>query len=253
MTDEVEVPYDQQIDNELIQLFQPMAIPPWDFTPPILRAAEGLTQNNYCVLDGFFGMENALALRTEIISYHTKGLMKDGEIGAGKLASSRGAVGTMRSDKIVWFEGSEPVCPLLRRYILFIDVFAHKLCALMGSCFAEESKWAMGGRSKAMATLYPASGTRYVPHFDNPNGDGRKLSCVYNLNPNWESSHGGSIRVKTKRKTIEIGPLCDRLAIFWSDRRCPHEVLPSFRDRYAVTVWFFDDNERAKAVAAPQT
>lgn len=27
----------------------------------------------------------------------------------------------------------------------------------------------------------------------------------------------------------------------------PHEVLPTFRDRYAITVWYFDTEERAKA------
>lgn len=29
--------------------------------------------------------------------------------------------------------------------------------------------------------------------------------------------------------------------------RVPHEVRPAFADRYAVTVWFFDAEERAMA------
>lgn len=250
MSDEVAIPYDEQKDNEVVQLFESVSVAPWDFTPHVVRAAEGLVYNNHAVIDGFYGEENSRQLRDELILYKDHGLMKDGEIGKGKLATSRGAVGTMRSDKVVWFEGSEPVCPLLKRYVRYLDVFAHKLCAFLASCFPEESKWKMGGRSKVMATCYPAKGTHYVPHYDNPNGDGRKLTTVFYLNPLWDPSHGGLLRLKTKKKTVEVGPLCDRLVLFWSDRRCPHEVLPSHRDRYAITVWFFDDDERAAAMAA---
>eukprot|EP00759_Apiculatamorpha_spiralis_P028342 PhF_6_TR30802/c0_g1_i1/m.45357/K09592/EGLN, HPH; hypoxia-inducible factor prolyl hydroxylase len=243
--DEPEVPYDDQINNEHIELYTSIPTAPWDFTPPIVRAAESLVTINHCVLDNFYGLDNALALREEVQSYRDKGLMKDGEIGKGKLATSRGAISTMRSDKIVWFEGSEPVCPVLRKYILYLDVFCHKLCAFLHAVFPEESNnWVMGGRSKAMATVYPEGGTHYVPHFDNPNGDGRRLTCVYYLNPGWVEKDGGIIRLKTKGKTVDVGPIADRLVLFWSDRRCPHEVMNSNKDRYAVTVWFFDKNER---------
>eukprot|EP00760_Papus_ankaliazontas_P028460 PhM_4_TR3724/c0_g1_i1/m.87346/K09592/EGLN, HPH; hypoxia-inducible factor prolyl hydroxylase len=243
-------PYDEQTNNEHIKLFEPIPVPPWDFTPPFVRVAEHLVQNNFCVLDNFYGQENTLELRNEIISYQEKGLMKDGEIGKGKLATSRGVVKTMRSDKIVWFEGSEPVCPLLRRYILYLDVFSHKLCRFLQGCFSKETDWVHGGRSKAMATVYPPGGTHYVPHYDNPNKDGRRLTCVFYLNPDWKEGAGGTLRVKTSGKTVDVAPLCDRLALFWSDRRCPHEVMPSNQNRYAVTVWFFDDRERLQAMTA---
>ena len=44
----------------------------------------------------------------------------------------------------------------------------------------------------------------------------------------------------------DVAPLDGRLVLFWSDSRCPHEVLPAHRERYAVSVWFSD----AEAVAA---
>ena len=40
----------------------------------------------------------------------------------------------------------------------------------------------------------------------------------------------------------DVEPLGGRL-LFYSDMRVPHEVLPSYQDRYAVTVWFFDTKE----------
>ena len=35
----------------------------------------------------------------------------------------------------------------------------------------------------------------------------------------------------------DVAPLSDRLVLFYSDYRVPHEVLPAHRDRLAVTVW----------------
>uniref|UniRef100_A0A3B4Y4S6 Prolyl 4-hydroxylase alpha subunit Fe(2+) 2OG dioxygenase domain-containing protein n=1 Tax=Seriola lalandi dorsalis TaxID=1841481 RepID=A0A3B4Y4S6_SERLL len=50
-----------------------------------------------------------------------------------------------------------------------------------------------------------------------------------------------------KSYVADIKPLFDRLLFFWSDRRNPHEVQPSYSTRYAITVWYFDSEERAEA------
>ncbi|XP_016104739.1 egl nine homolog 1-like [Sinocyclocheilus grahami] len=61
--------------------------------------------------------------------------------------------------------------------------------------------------------------------------------------------NGGVLRIfpEGKAQFADIEPKFDRLVLFWSDRRNPHEVQPAYDTRYAITVWYFDADERARA------
>lgn len=103
-----------------------------------------------------------------------------------------------------------------------------------------------------MVACYEGKGSHYVKHVDNPNKDGRCITCIYYLNVNWDSSEdGGLLRIYPAGWTdrvADVEPIFDRITFFWSDRRNPHEVQPSHRTRYAITLWYFDAHERELAV-----
>ena len=103
-----------------------------------------------------------------------------------------------------------------------------------------------------MVSCYPGNGTHYVKHVDNPNRDGRAITTTYYLNKDWDAKKvGGLLRIFPQgwsNQVVDIEPLMDRLVVFWSDRRNPHEVQPAYQTRYAITIWYFDRKERDEAL-----
>ena len=62
---------------------------------------------------------------------------------------------------------------------------------------------------------------------------------------------GGLLRIFPQGwadQVVDIEPVMDRLVLFWSDRRNPHEVQPAYQVRYAITIWYFDRKERDEAL-----
>ena len=107
-------------------------------------------------------------------------------------------------------------------------------------------------RSSVMVACYPGQGTRYKRHVDNPYKDGRKLTTILYLNENYDAARdGGVLRIYKPDGSsfYEIEPVFGRLIVFWSDSRTPHEVLPSYRERFAISVWYFDTKERNDALS----
>jgi hypoxia-inducible factor (prolyl hydroxylase) len=107
-------------------------------------------------------------------------------------------------------------------------------------------------REEMQVTCYPGDGARYVRHIDNNapvspahRRTGRRVTCILYANPCWEPSHGGELRIYQHEDTpestrVDVAPLSNRLCLFWSDARVPHEVLPTHEERYALSVWYED-------------
>jgi len=153
----------------------------------------------------------------------------------------------IRSDHICWFESGDDRS---------IDAVTVRLLVSMIDSVIVYFKdrippYTISGRSRAMIACYPGNGTRYVKHVDNPVKDGRCVTSIYYCNENWIlTEHGGALRLypETSAASMDIDPQGDRLIFFWSDRRNPHEVQPVYRNRYAITIWYFDHQEKMAAI-----
>ncbi|XP_039593758.1 egl nine homolog 1 [Polypterus senegalus] len=198
-----------------------------------------MNKHGICVVDTFLGDEVGDSILREVKALYQTGRFTDGQLVSQKSDSSK----DIRGDKITWIEGKEPGCEK-------ISFLMSRMDDLVRHCNGKLGSYKINGRTKAMVACYPGNGTGYVRHVDNPNGDGRCVTCIYYLNKNWDAKeHGGLLRIfpEGKAQFADIEPKFDRLLLFWSDRRNPHEVQPAYTTRYAITVWYFDAEERAKA------
>ncbi|XP_061575367.1 uncharacterized protein egln2 [Cololabis saira] len=194
-----------------------------------------------CVKDDFLGSQLGDQVLEEVEILNRSGKFRGGQLVSQKSIPSR----SIRGDQIAWVEGQEPGCKNIGALMAHIDeaVMYSASNGQLGNCV-------INGRTKAMVACYPGNGAGYVRHVDNPNGDGRCITCIYYLNKNWDvQKHGGLLQIYPEGKNVvaNIEPLFDRLLIFWSDRRNPHEVKPAYATRYAITVWYFDAKERTEA------
>ncbi|XP_053567090.1 egl nine homolog 1 [Bombina bombina] len=198
-----------------------------------------MNKHGICVLDDFLGQEVGEKIISEVKALHSTGRFTDGQLVSQKSDSSR----DIRGDQITWVEGKEAGCKAIGDLMNCMD-------DLIRHCNGKLGNFRINGRTKAMVACYPGKGTGYVRHVDNPNGDGRCVTCIYYLNKDWDAKvNGGVLRIfpEGKAQFADIEPKFDRLLFFWSDRRNPHEVQPAFATRYAITVWYFDADERARA------
>mmetsp|Transcript_86837 Transcript_86837/g.173389 ORF Transcript_86837/g.173389 Transcript_86837/m.173389 type:complete len:322 (+) Transcript_86837:688-1653(+) len=77
----------------------------------------------------------------------------------------------------------------------------------------------------------------------------------YYLNPGWRPSDGGYLRLWNKDESearVGLAPSLDRIICFWADHRTPHEVLPAYRERAAISVWFHVPIEDQPPSRAPR-
>ncbi|TKR60834.1 hypothetical protein L596_028021 [Steinernema carpocapsae] len=197
-----------------------------------------LHEYGWAVIDNFIGNNHCEQVYNDIQKLYDQKMFED-----GALAGKSGVNKDIRSDEIYWYDSSDQRAQnanCVRVLISMID-------SIMSHLSTKIKPYNISGRSRAMIAVYPGNGTKYIKHVDNPAKDGRCITSIYYCNENWKTeAHGGALRLypSTSREHVDIEPIADRLIFFWSDYRNPHEVQPVYRKRFAITIWYFDQNEK---------
>jgi SM-20-related protein len=170
-----------------------------------------------------------IVLRDEVLGEPTARRMLDEARGLAGAAAPAGIGrdrvrdGRVRGDAIVWVD-PPALAPL---HAAFEDLRATLNRAYLGLTTFD-----------VQLARYPGDGAAYIRHRDAfHGGTSRVVTAIYYLNPDWGSGDGGALRVHLRGGARDIEPRLDRMVAFLSDA-VEHEVLPTARERLAVTAWY---------------
>lgn len=227
----------------------------WNFSQDWLdsicrQLIDHMNKFGICVIDNFLGSVRGNLILKEVKQLYSSGQYINGRLASDRLLNDRNSntdPGAIRNDRVIWVDGSENGCSEINNLIMTFSSVITNSSRLSFYSDNQLDKVVINRRTKAHVACYPGNGTRYVKHIDNPNGDGRLITSIYYLNKDWNTKReGGLLRMYPTgtNQVANIEPLFDRALFFWSDRRNPHEVLPAYKDRFAVTVWFIGEPRR---------
>jgi SM-20-related protein len=171
-----------------------------------------LGNDGYFIRDGFLGPR---AQETADFAARLYDTLKPAGVGTDGHRDTR-----VRADLTTWLDDS-PIHPDFAQ--LMQDLNTGAFLGLRGF--------------QVQLACYPGGGAHYARHVDAPAGHRlRRVTAIVYLNPGWKPEHGGQLRLHLD-PVRDVEPVLDRLIVFLSEK-VPHEVLPAFSTRYAMTSWF---------------
>ncbi|PNW74928.1 hypothetical protein CHLRE_12g504100v5 [Chlamydomonas reinhardtii] len=208
------------------------------------EVAEHLGAQGYAVVDGVFGGEAARRLRGEVVRLYEGGhmhkncthLVKDNSTSLVEKAHIHEAELTLDSG----VQAAAPLCSALN---------TDRTLATMISLFLPQ----LTLDSQAIKLQYNAGGGGCFPmHYDSDEQlDGRRVTAIFYLNPDWTEADGGQLRLYPfPGAPVDVAPREDRLVLFASTRMA-HRVLPAAAPRCCFTIWLSQSRRRAFVRQAP--
>ncbi|KAG6576494.1 c transferase [Phytophthora cinnamomi] len=236
--------------------------------PSELFALKHPESPGFVVKEGFLGRQNALAVRDALTELAQSEAFHEAKVGAGEnLRNDR----SVRGDKILWIQtpsdlntpadGEKGASPAVLRLRRQVEALVHGLKKV-------SPELDLRNVVSTQFAIFPGDGARFVKHLDtysnaqrdergvmSKDGLVRLVTCVYYLNDQWEPDHGGELRVHLKDSKHltashwDVPPKLDTLMVFRS-LDVEHEVLPTYHERKAVTIWYYGKATEVSAGSA---
>eukprot|EP00798_Chlamydomonas_sp_ICE-L_P010163 gene10163-8067_t len=183
--------------------------------------AESLRRNGYAVVDNVFGAAASNALRDEVLQLYRGGhmhknsthLVSAGAEGAERKLLEKSHIHEAELTFDASIQEKAPLCTMVHNdhtMTIMLNLFTPNL-HLDSQAIKLQVNSGTGG-------CFPI-------HSDSDETiDGRRVTSIFYLNPDWEPSHGGELRLYPwPGEVVDLAPLNDRLVLF-SSTRCSHQV-----------------------------
>ena len=211
--------------------------------------ADSLAKRGWFACDGLLSIEDCLVLREECRALRASGLFSQSysEVAETGERIWRANVEAMELKNDTWRSA-----PTL---VAFLAEMMREVPPVMNDSFAALNLSSTTfGHKLAVST---GEGAFYPKHLDNSLGaphDLRKLTAILYLNPEWDETNGGAIRLYdalTDPTHTDLAPAGNRLVLFWSDlivhEVLPMQMLPASAEeerghRHTFTVWIATEN-----------
>ena len=155
--------------------------------------AASLSARGWATCD--FITSDAVAICREEIK-HVAPHYTPGEIWLGKHASgAQISVKSVRGDRVFWMH---PEQIELGGFVALAEMLAaidRLVLDELGAKRRVARLENLADRTHAMLAEYPGRGSRFVRHVDNTGRDGRRLTVLCYLNPEWRGENGGALKV----------------------------------------------------------
>jgi len=190
---------------------------------PYAELIGSLLAHGYGSIKDFLDEKSLTDLRSEQDRLYQLGLARPAAIGR---RDKRQLQPEVRGDDVLWLDPAR-LTPPQQCYWSAIDDLRRAL--------NEECRLGLREFEAHYARYAPGRG--YARHGDVfQDGSRRLVSCVLYLNPNWQASDGGLLRLYLENRTVDILPSAGTLVVFRS-QDIEHEVLSARRTRSSLTGW----------------
>ncbi|ETO81461.1 hypothetical protein F442_04130 [Phytophthora nicotianae P10297] len=219
----------------------------------------------FVIKEAFLGHREALEVRDALTELATSGTFHDAKVGAGQNLRNDRAV---RGDRIHWIQTPSDLNAPAQSIHPAILHLRRQVESLVYGLRKASPEMDLRNIVSTQFAIFPGDGARFVKHVDtysnvhkderggiSKDGLVRLITCVYYLNDQWEIEHGGYLRVHVKDSKHlpachwDVPPKLDTLVVFRS-RDVEHEVMPTYRERKAVTIWYYGKPSKASSALA---